>query len=104
MQDFLQPVVTFDGRCSNRSFAEIPRLCPICGHHADPWRLTAHSVVPDDTAVDFAFQCSRSPCRRIFVAHYRLGPDDEFDLAELYTPHFGRVIIPSEAARSAVLT
>jgi hypothetical protein len=100
MLDFMQPVLNYDGRCSNRSFAEMPRLCPICGHHVDPWRLTAHSTSPDNRSVDFAFQCSLPDCRRMFVAHYELGPDDEYDLVEMYAPHANRRTIrhPMSAA------
>jgi hypothetical protein len=101
MQDFMHPVVDFDGRCSNRSFAEIPRLCPICDHHVEPWRLAARATSPDDRLVDFAFQCSRPECRRMFVARYHLGPDDEYDLIGSYAPHASRRMAGIEVQAAA---
>lgn len=80
MLSFLHPMVDFAGRCSNRAFGEMPRVCPVCHHHTEPWRLAAHSSSPDDAQVDFAFQCSRRECRRVFVTTYELGADQEYDL------------------------
>ena len=80
MLSFLHSIVDFAGRCSNQTFAEMPRICPVCPHHTVPWRLAAHSTSPENTSVDFAFQCSRDECRRMFVVNYRLGADMEFDL------------------------
>lgn len=80
MHGFLEIVVNYVGHAANRPFAELPRLCPACVHHMEPWRLAARSTCPDDTRVDFAFQCPRPECRRVFVARYHLGPDGEFDL------------------------
>jgi hypothetical protein len=80
MKSYLERLVNFNGHCVNRRFAEMPRLCPVCNHHTDPWRLAARSTAPDDSQVDFAFQCTRPTCRRVFVAGYRLGPDGEYDL------------------------
>jgi hypothetical protein len=80
MHGFLQAVVNFAGHAANRPFAELPRLCPMCDHHMEPWRLAARSTSVDDTRVDFAFQCPRDECRHIFVSRYHLGPDSEFDL------------------------
>jgi hypothetical protein len=88
MLGFLHVLVDYAGHCSNRRFAEAPRVCPSCGHHMDPWRLAAHSTSPSNVEVDFAFQCPRADCRRTFVAHYVLGADAEFDLADVYR-HLG---------------
>ena len=70
----------FTGHGATRTFAEVPEQCPTCHHHIDPRRLTAHSTAPDDVSVDFAFQCPRADCRRVFVGRYRAGPDGEYDL------------------------
>ena len=70
----------FDGRGAVRRFAEVPAVCPACAHHVEPRRLSAHSTSPDDTAVEFVFQCPRDACRRVFVGEYRLGRGDEFEL------------------------
>lgn len=53
----------------------------------DPWRISARSTAEDDSTVDFAFQCSRAECRRVFVAGYRLGLDGEFDLESVAAAH-----------------
>jgi hypothetical protein len=70
----------FDGYGSRRRFAEVPSTCPACDHVMEPRRLSAHSICPDDTAVEFVFQCSRDDCRRVFVGEYRLGRDSEYEL------------------------
>ena len=70
----------FHGHGSIRRFAEVPHTCPSCGSHGEPRRLSAHSLCPDDTAVEFVFQCPRDDCRRVFVGEYRLGRDGEFEL------------------------
>jgi hypothetical protein len=80
MQSYLQVMVTYDGHSVHGHFAELPRRCPVCNHHTDPWRLAARSTVSDDSSIDFAFQCARPDCRRVFVAGYHLGDDGEYDL------------------------
>jgi hypothetical protein len=80
MLTFEHPTTGFAGRGASRRYGEVPEMCPLCRHHVDPRRLTAHSTAPDDARVDFAFQCPRADCRRVFVGEYRLGPDGEYDL------------------------
>jgi hypothetical protein len=80
MLTFEHPTTGFTGRGASRRYGEVPEMCPLCHHHVDPRRLTAHATAPDDARVDFAFQCPRADCRRVFVGEYRLGPDGEYDL------------------------
>ena len=80
MLGFADLLTRFDGRGAVRTFAEVPASCPACAHYVDPRRLSAHSVCPDDTAVEFVFQCPRNDCRRMFVGEYRLGRDGEYEL------------------------
>ena len=80
MLTFEHLTMDFSGHGASRKFGEVPETCPICHHHVDPRRLAAHSTAPDNAEVDFAFQCPRADCRRVFVGRYRLGPDGEFDL------------------------
>jgi hypothetical protein len=80
MLTFEHPTTGFTGRGASRRYGEVPEMCPLCRHHVDPRRLTAHSTGSDDVRVDFTFQCPRAECRRVFVGEYRLGPDGEYDL------------------------
>lgn len=80
MLTFEHPTMDFTGRGASRRYGEVPEMCPVCHHHVDPRRLTAHSTAPGDARVDFTFQCPRADCRRVFVGEYRLGPDGEYDL------------------------
>jgi hypothetical protein len=80
MHGHLHVVVDHAGRCVNREFAALPHLCPICHHQAEPYRLAARSTDDEDATVDFAFQCSRPACRRVYVASYHLGPEGEYEL------------------------
>jgi hypothetical protein len=80
MLGFREVVVNYVGHASMRRFADLPLLCPECERHMEPWRLAARSTNADDTRVDFAYQCSRPACRRVFIAHYHLGPDGVYDL------------------------
>jgi hypothetical protein len=102
MLGFMHVLVDFAGHCSNREFAEAPRICPVCEHHMDPWRLAAHSTSPGNAGVDFAFQCPRPDCRRTFVAHYEMGPDAEYDLVEVYRHHGPGETAPERPALTLV--
>jgi hypothetical protein len=80
MLTFEHLLMGFTGHGASRTFAEVPQVCPLCHHHVDPRRLSAHCTSPDGEAVDFAFQCPRTECRRVFVGRYRTGPDGPFEL------------------------
>jgi hypothetical protein len=80
MLTFEHMTTDFTGHGASRRYGDLPETCPHCHHHVDPRRLTAHATAPDSLAVDFAFQCPRADCRRVFVGRYRTGPDGEFDL------------------------
>src|SRR5215207_10177079 len=80
MLTFEHLLMDFTGHGATRTFAEVPESCPLCHHHVDPRRLTAHSTAPGDELVDFGFQCPRADCRRVFVGRYRMGPDRAYDL------------------------
>ena len=75
----------FDGHGAVRRFAEVPAACPACAHYVNPRRISAHSICPDDTAVEFVFQCPCNDCRRVFVGEYRLGRGREFELLHALT-------------------
>jgi hypothetical protein len=81
VRTYLHVLVTFTGRKASAEFATLPRLCPCCGEMSPLWRLDARSTSPDDSRVDFAFQCSRPECRRVFIASYERNPKGEFTLA-----------------------
>lgn len=70
MRTLLHPMVKFDGRAASVQFDALPRYCPCCGEADSPWRLAARSTCYDDMSIDFAFQCSRPNCRRVFVVTY----------------------------------
>jgi hypothetical protein len=89
MRSFTQVVVGFDGHGTVGRFAEVPRHCPVCGHHTDPWRLAARAVDPEAHMVDFVFQCTRDNCRRVFIATYVPGLDGEMDLLQPHALAFG---------------
>lgn len=78
----------FDGHGAVRVFAEVPEACPVCAYYSSPRRLSAHSLCPDDTAVEFVFQCPRDDCRHVFVGEYRLGRDGEYELLHAFPPQF----------------
>lgn len=80
MHGFSHLLAGFNGHGAVRRFAEVPASCPSCAHYVDPRRLSAHSVCPDDTAVEFVLQCPRPDCRRVFVGEYRMGRDGEYEL------------------------
>lgn len=80
MHGYLHVVVDHAGHAANREFAELPAVCPHCSSHVQPFRLMACATDAEDRSVDFAFQCSRPSCRRIFVASYHCGPNGEFEL------------------------
>lgn len=86
MLTFDHLVAGFDGHGTHRTFAEVPEQCPVCHHHIDPRRLTAHATVPDGTRIDFTFQCPRAACRRVFVGRYLQGLDGELDLVAVGAP------------------
>jgi hypothetical protein len=86
MHAHLHVVVDHTGHCANREFAEIPRFCPVCHHQSAPYRLAARCTDDNDVSLDFAFQCSRPSCRRVFVAGYHLGPTGEYELDEVAEP------------------
>jgi hypothetical protein len=83
MLTFEHPLTDFTGHGASRRFGDLPETCPLCHHHVDPRRLTAHATSQDNTAVDFTFQCPRADCRRVFIGRYRVGPDGEFDLVSV---------------------
>lgn len=80
MLTFEHLLMGFDGHGGSRTFAEVPQVCPLCHHHVDPRRLSAHATSPDGGSVDFAFQCPRAECRRVFVGRYQAGQDGAYDL------------------------
>lgn len=80
MHGYLHVVLDHTGHPANREFAELPAVCPFCQHHGQPFRLAACATDAEDRAVDFAFQCSRPSCRRLFVVSYHRGPDGDFEL------------------------
>lgn len=86
MHAHLHVVVDHTGHCTNREFAELPHFCPVCHRQVEPFQLAARCTDDGDTAVDFAFQCSRPSCRHVFVASYHLGPDGEYELDEAPGP------------------
>jgi hypothetical protein len=86
MHSHLHIVVDHAGRCANREFAALPHVCPVCHHQSEPYRLAARSTDDEDTTVDFAFQCSRQACRRVYVASYHLGSESEYELDEVLEP------------------
>lgn len=77
---FTHLVQNFSGSGAFRTFAGVPDQCPACGGAIEPRRLAAHSTSPGDLLVDFAFQCPRAACRRLFVAEYGRGADGAFAL------------------------
>ncbi|HEX8904787.1 MAG TPA: hypothetical protein VF771_08105 [Longimicrobiaceae bacterium] len=96
MLTFLHPITDFTGHGAGRRFGDLPETCPLCHHHVDPRRLTAHATNRDNTAVDFTFQCPRPECRRVFIGRYRLGPDGEYDLASVEPHGVRRETVPYE--------
>jgi hypothetical protein len=81
MHSYLHAFVGHGGHAGNGRFADLPHHCPACSHHVHPWRIGARSTRPDDMAVDFAMQCPRAECRRLFIVAYVMGTDGEFELA-----------------------
>ncbi|MFL5386784.1 MAG: hypothetical protein ACJ8GN_30190 [Longimicrobiaceae bacterium] len=88
-QLFHHPVQTFRGTGAMRRFGAAPDHCPACGAHIEARPLVAHSTSPDDLVVDFAFQCPRVNCRRMFVAEYGLEAGNTFALLAVAAPVFG---------------
>jgi hypothetical protein len=86
MNSYLHVVVDHTGRCVNRRFAEWPRTCPSCARHTRPWRLAARAIDDAGDRIDFAFQCTHPDCRRVFVASYHAGYDDELELERTAEP------------------
>lgn len=83
MPTFVHMTTDFTGHGASRRYGNLPETCPHCHYRVDPRRLSAHATAPDLAGVDFAFQCPRDDCRRVFVGRYRLGPDGELDLASV---------------------
>jgi len=81
-----QIIINHAGHCEPRRFAEMPRVCPHCLHQMAPWCLAARSTDAHDRTVDFAFQCSRVVCRRIFVTTYRADEEGTYGLEHLLAP------------------
>jgi len=96
MLTFEHLTIDFTGHGASRTFGEVPETCPHCHHHVYPRRLDACATVPDGTRVDFAFQCARPECRRIFVGRYVPGPDGELDLDAVSPATARRESIPPE--------
>jgi hypothetical protein len=80
VRNHLHALVTYDGRARAVQFDTLPRACPCCGEQCAPWRLSARATSPDDGLVDFAFQCSRPACRRVFVVRYHRVAGGEYEL------------------------
>ena len=91
---FHHPVQTFRGTGALRRFTAAPASCPACGERMEPRPLAAHSTSPDDLTVDFALQCPRVNCRRIFVAEYAAEAGDRLDLVGVAAPDFGELPVP----------
>jgi len=81
VRNHLHPLVTYDGRGASVQFDAMPRRCPCCGEPDSPWRLAARSTTYDEAIVDFAFQCSRPNCRRVYVATYHRNDQGDYVLA-----------------------
>ena len=86
MQGFTHLLAQFDGHGAVRRFAEVPESCPVCAYYVNPRRLGACSVSPDDTAVQFVFQCPRDECRHVFVGEYRREQDGEDEMLHAFPP------------------
>lgn len=96
MLTFEHLTIDFTGHGASRRYGEVPETCPHCHHHVDPRRLTACDTVLGGTRVDFAFQCPRPECRRVFVGRYELGLDGELDLASVAPAQARRESVPAE--------
>lgn len=96
MLTFEHLMTDFAGHGASRRFGDLPESCPHCHHHADPRRLTAHATSPDNSAVDFTFQCPRADCRRVFVGHYGAGRDGEYELVSVEPHGVRRESLPAE--------
>ncbi len=77
---FTHLVQNFSGTGAVRAFDGIPDHCPVCGVAIEPRRVAAHSTSAGDLLVDFAFQCPRATCRRLFVAEYARAADGAYTL------------------------
>lgn len=88
-QVFHHRVQSFRGTGAMRRFAASPDHCPACGAHIEARPLVAHSTSPDDLVVDFAFQCPKVSCRRMFVAEYGMTETNTFELLTVAAPVFG---------------
>jgi len=84
---FTHLVQNFSGTGAVRTFDGIPDQCPACGGAIEPRRLAAHSTSPGDLLVDFAFQCPRPTCRRLFVAEYAHAANGTFVLLAVVGAH-----------------
>lgn len=96
MLTFEHLTIDFTGHGASRRYGDLPETCPHCHHHVDPRRLAACATVPDAKQVDFAFQCPRPECRRVFVGRYLLGPGGELDLASVAPAQARRESVPAE--------
>jgi hypothetical protein len=88
MPTHVHTLVTHAGHTAAVQFDTLPRLCPCCGEACAPWSLAARSTSPDDSAVDFVFQCSLRGCRRVFVTAYQRTPSGDYTLASDDTEHW----------------
>lgn len=86
--DFTHLVQRFRGTGAVVRFSGLPDHCPACGTHVQARPLVAHSTSPDDQTVDFAFQCPRVTCRRMFVGEYGREHGDAYHLLAVAAPSF----------------
>lgn len=85
---FTHLVQRFCGSGAVLRFEGAPEHCPVCGTHALARPLAAHSISPADHLVDFAFQCPRFACRRVFVGEYARKADGSYALMAAAAPAF----------------
>jgi len=86
---FVHLVQLFRGTGAVLRFSGAPNECPACGRQGEPRRLVAHSTSPDDEMVEFAFQCPRAPCRRLFVGEYGRAAGGAYQPLAVAAPSFG---------------
>lgn len=85
---FTHLVQRFAGTGAVWVFDGAPEHCPACGQHIQARPLAAHATSADDQLVDFAFQCPRPECRRMFVAEYGMDYAGRYTLFAAAAPAF----------------